>query len=153
VRGENVLRAKPKRKVKRAAPRKGKPGYRLIRPDGKRVPLPEDIARVVEEAANALAAGNPVSLVSTEELLTTEDAAVILGVSRQYVVRLCDEGQLPAGRAGSHRRLRLADLLAFREARRQRELEGLREIVRITEEAGGYPELAAARKRRLKAAS
>lgn len=148
-----MLRTKPKRKIKRAAPRRGRPGYRLIRPDGKRVPLPDDMAKVVEEAANAVAAGNPVSLVSTEELLTTEDAAIILGVSRQYVVRLCDEGQLPAGRAGTHRRLRLADVLAFREAQRLRELDGLREIVRITEEAGGYPELEAVRKRRLKAAS
>ncbi|CAB4925228.1 unannotated protein [freshwater metagenome] len=44
------------------------------------------------------------------ELLTTGEAAALLGVSRQQVVDLCDEGQLPHSWAGKHRRLLRQDV-------------------------------------------
>lgn len=42
-------------------------------------------------------------------LLTTGEAARLLGVSRQHIVDLCDRGDLPYEMAGSHRRIRLRD--------------------------------------------
>jgi excisionase family DNA binding protein len=47
-----------------------------------------------------------------ERLLTTGEAAVLLGSSRQHVVDLCERGQLPYLRVGTHRRLRRADIEA-----------------------------------------
>jgi excisionase family DNA binding protein len=44
------------------------------------------------------------------ELLTTAQAAALLGVSRQHVVNLCERGALPYCRVGAHRRLRRTDL-------------------------------------------
>jgi excisionase family DNA binding protein len=49
----------------------------------------------------------------SRELLTTGEAAVLLGSSRQHVVDLCDRGLLSYLRAGSHRRLRRVDLEAM----------------------------------------
>jgi len=43
-------------------------------------------------------------------LLTTGEAAVLLGSSRQHVVDLCEHGLLPFVKVGSHRRLRRADV-------------------------------------------
>lgn len=53
------------------------------------------------------------SLVSAEsaELLTTGEAASILGVSRQHVVDMCERGDLPYSTVGTHRRIRRSDLL------------------------------------------
>ncbi len=52
---------------------------------------------------------------SSEDLLTTGEAAKILGVSRQHVVDLCDRGLLSFTFAGSrHRRIRRGDVEAFR---------------------------------------
>ncbi len=45
--------------------------------------------------------------------LTTGQAAMLLGTSRQHVVDLCRRGMVPFETVGSHRRLRRADVEAF----------------------------------------
>ncbi|WP_234358917.1 excisionase family DNA-binding protein [Plantactinospora sp. BC1] len=50
--------------------------------------------------------------VGGDDLLTTGEAAVLLGSSRQHVVDMCDQGLLPYVRVGSHRRLRRSDVEA-----------------------------------------
>jgi excisionase family DNA binding protein len=47
------------------------------------------------------------------ELLTTAQAAVLLGSSRQHVVDLCERGELPYIRVGTHRRLHRSDVEAM----------------------------------------
>jgi excisionase family DNA binding protein len=46
----------------------------------------------------------------SDALLTTGEAAKILGVSRQHIVDLADRGDLPVTMVGSHRRIRRTDL-------------------------------------------
>jgi excisionase family DNA binding protein len=46
-------------------------------------------------------------------VLTTGEAAELLGTSRQHVVDLCTRGDLPFVSVGRHRRIRRSDLLAF----------------------------------------
>jgi excisionase family DNA binding protein len=48
-----------------------------------------------------------------DELLSTGEAARMLGVSRQHVVNLCTQGRLPFATVGTHRRLRRADVEAM----------------------------------------
>ena len=45
-----------------------------------------------------------------EELLSTGEAAALLGVSRQHIVDLCAAGRLPFSWAGKHRRIRRRDV-------------------------------------------
>lgn len=47
---------------------------------------------------------------TTNDWLTTGETATMLGVSRQHVVDLCDRGELPCTRAGTHRRIRRSDV-------------------------------------------
>ena len=49
----------------------------------------------------------------TPDLLTTGQAASLLGCSRQHVVDLCSSGALPSLTAGTHRRVRRADVEAL----------------------------------------
>lgn len=49
-----------------------------------------------------------------DDLLTTGEAAVLLGVSRQHVVNLTARGDLPFEMSGAHRRVRRSDVSRVR---------------------------------------
>lgn len=64
----------------------------------------------------------------SDELLTSQEAADVLGVSRMTVVRLTDRGEITAEPGGSHRRIAASELARYRAiatARRSAALEGL----------------------------
>ncbi len=61
--------------------------------------------------------GEAVALTPHEAMLTTQEAAAVLGVSRPTVVRLLESGALPFEQPGKHRRVRLSDVIAYRDRR------------------------------------
>ena len=99
------------------------------------VVLPEKASRAVRALLRDLATGVPVHVVPVDAELTTQQAADLLGLSRTYVVRLIDQGSLPAHMAGTHRRLQASDVLAYRE-RRAAKLAALEELTGADEDLG-----------------
>jgi excisionase family DNA binding protein len=85
---------------------------------GDRVELPVELYRVLRQVVQALRDGLAVSVVPVTQTVTTQQAAELLGVSRPTVIRLLDSGRLPYEKIGSHRRIELRDLLAYRDERR-----------------------------------
>jgi excisionase family DNA binding protein len=65
-------------------------------------------------------------------------AADILNISRQYLVRLVDTGELAGEKVGSHRRLRAADVAAFKAVRDAKRTSALDRLSSLSEDAGGY---------------
>ena len=53
-------------------------------------------------------------------------------------MRLLDEDRIPFRKTGKHRRLRIEDVLAFKERRDEDRADKLRTLTHITEEFGGY---------------
>jgi excisionase family DNA binding protein len=73
--------------------------------------------------------------------MTTQQAADLLNVSRQYLVRLLDEGRLPHTKIGRHRRVRIEDVLSFKDQRDRERKASLDALSQVSEEFGGYREL------------
>jgi excisionase family DNA binding protein len=71
-------------------------------------------------------------------VMTTQQAADLLNLSRQYLVRLLDDGKIPYDRTGKHRRLKIEDVLAYKQKRDRERDEKLDELTRLTEKLGGY---------------
>ena len=82
--------------------------------------------------------GDAVTVVPIARELTTQQAADMLQVSRQYLVRLLDAGELPCRKTGSHRRIRVEDVTSYKAARDARRRVDLRLLTAISEQSGGY---------------
>jgi excisionase family DNA binding protein len=87
--------------------------------EGDQVELPEEIYRALLQVVVALSAGRAVSVAPRSKVMTTQQAADLLGVSRPTVVRLIDSGELPAQRPGTRRQVLLSDVLDYRRKRRK----------------------------------
>lgn len=116
-------------------------GCSLVGPDGRRIPIPETVFHLFERVAEVMANGDAVTIVPVGKEMTTQQAADLLNISRQYLVRLLDEGAIPHRKTGKHRRLRIEDVLAYRERRDRERGKALDELAALSEAAGGYAEL------------
>lgn len=53
---------------------------------------------------------------NTEIKVSTQEAADFLEISRSHVVRLLEKGDIPFTKAGTHRRIKMSDLIAYQKA-------------------------------------
>jgi excisionase family DNA binding protein len=107
-------------------------------PDGARTELPRALYEVLVEAIRQLSIGNGVSILPAEMEVTTQRAADILNVSRPHLVKLIKEGSIDHHMVGTHHRLRLVDVIAYKTARDATRRRILAEMVRQAEAAGDY---------------
>lgn len=92
--------------------------FGLIDPEtGETTRLPEAAIALIHRLLEDLASGRAVSLIPLDAELSTFQAADILNVSRPYVIKLLDAGTIPHHMIGTHRRIRLDDLLAYKQQR------------------------------------
>jgi excisionase family DNA binding protein len=110
----------------------------LVGPDGRRHAIPTAVNELFLRVLEDLQDGRAVSIVPWMQELTTQDAAKLLGVSRQFLVRLLDAGDIPFHFAGTHRRIYLKDLLAYKHQRDQQRRQALKRMVEADLAAGLY---------------
>lgn len=113
-------------------------GTKLVSYDGYEVPLPPRVTEVLREALESYSEGLEVIVAPKESSLSTQVAAEMLGISRPTVVRLVESGVLPYSMRGKHRRISLIDILEYRDNMRVDRAKALDQMVRETEETGGY---------------
>jgi len=80
--------------------------------------------------------GNAVTIMPLHAVLTTQEAANILNVSRPFLVKLLEEGEIDFEKVGKHRRIKAQDLLAYQQASKQQQLEALNELAALGQELG-----------------
>jgi excisionase family DNA binding protein len=99
--------------------------------EGKRkvgVKLPSSALRMLKEILGEMAEGKTLTLIPTQSELTTQEAADHLRVSRPFLVKLLDAGEIEHHLVGSHRRVRLKDLLEYQARIKRRRQETLDEL-------------------------
>lgn len=80
--------------------------------------------------------GRELLVFDSDEEVSSEVAASMLGVSRPHLNELLEIETIPYRRVGNQRRIRVLDLKEFRE-RRERAEAGLRLMAEITNESAG----------------
>lgn len=92
------------------------------------VELSDGARGLLVEMFDRLAKGESVFVVSADEMLSTQQAADLLRVSRPTLVKMLEDGVLPFERPGTHRRVSrraVEEFLDSRAERRAHALEGI----------------------------
>ena len=96
------------------------------------------VAQLLRASVKALLEGHAVTLVPTEQELSTIEAAQLLGISRPFLIsHLLNTETIPFRMVGTHRRLALADVLAY-QADKERRMAIADELSREAQDAGLY---------------
>ena len=114
------------------------PRPRLTGPDGRSVELPEPMFEMLVQVAAAMKAGLAVTVAPHHPLLSTQEAADLLRISRTTLVRLLETGAIPFEKPSRHRKVRLDDLLEYRRRQHSAAELALADMIADTERLGLY---------------
>jgi excisionase family DNA binding protein len=92
------------------------------------VELPSSALRLLKEILSEMAEGKTLTLLPIQAELTTQEAADYLQVSRPFLVKLLDAGEIAHHLVGSHRRIRIDDLVEYQVRMKRRRGEALDEL-------------------------
>lgn len=81
------------------------------------------------ELLGYIGSGDAVTLLPIQQMLTTQQAADLLNVSRPYLIKLVEKGDIAHSMVGRHRRVKAEDLFAYKSARAKARAEALDELM------------------------
>lgn len=100
------------------------------------VELPVSAVKLLLEALGQLAQGNALTMIPRHASLTTQEAADLLNVSRPYLVKLLDSGEIPFTRTGNRRKILAEDLFRFKNLTTKRSNQAIDELVEQAQNLG-----------------
>lgn len=90
--------------------------------------VPVKAIRLLVDILDAMARGDAVSLIPIHKELTTQEAANLLNVSRPYLVKLIENGEIPFHKNGVRRKVLFKDLMEYKHKRDQASMALLDEL-------------------------
>jgi excisionase family DNA binding protein len=103
------------------------------------VQVPSSALRLLVDVLTELGEGNTVKLIPIHAELTTQEAADMLNVSRPTFIKLLDEDTIPYTRTGNRRKVKFADVKAYKDNLEQQRLTTLEELSELDQDLGlGY---------------
>jgi excisionase family DNA binding protein len=101
--------------------------------------IPATAYRLLVDILVQMSQGNAVSIVPIHAELTTQEAADLLKVSRPFLIKLLEAGEMPFHKIGKHRRIGFKDVVAYKERIDAERAAVLDELVAQAQELGmGY---------------
>ena len=111
---------------------------KLVGPDGKTQSLPVSLYEFLVRLIADLGEGQSVAIMQNDAQLTTVEAARMLGVSRQFLIKVLERDEIPHHMVGTHRRVYVRDLLAYKAKRDSKRHHILDDLTRAEVEDGLY---------------
>ena len=114
---------------------------KLIGPDGKTEILPNNLYSFLLRLLADLHAGHSVTILQSRHELTTVEASKILGMSRQFLIRLLEKGEIPFHLVGTHRRMYVRDVISYKAKRDSERRETLNNLSKREFAKGDYDKI------------
>lgn len=103
------------------------------------IELSEELYELLREILTDLSQNRAVQILPRDMELSTVHAAEFLRVSRPFVIKLIEQGKLACRLVGTHRRIKLTELIRYRESVAQESQAAREEITKSAEKHGwGY---------------
>lgn len=103
------------------------------------IKIPVSALHHLNTIIDLMAQGKAVIVNPVDAEITTQEAADLLNVSRPFIVKLLEEGEIPFHKVGSHRRIKLKDFLAYKNQYKNKQCEALDELAKQAQELNmGY---------------
>jgi excisionase family DNA binding protein len=96
--------------------------------------VPRAVAALLAQLLGFLTNGQGVQIMPDNAMLTTQQAADLLNVSRPYLIGLLEAGAIPYKMVGTHRRIAFADLLEYKRNEDQHRRGVLDQLAELGEE-------------------
>ncbi len=101
--------------------------------------LPGHVLQILLDVLSEMSQGNAVSLIPYHQEISTQEAANLLNVSRPFLVSLLERNEIPFHKVGTHRRVRLKDVLGYKEQIDRQRKQTLDELTQLSQREGmGY---------------
>lgn len=84
-----------------------------VQESGDSIVIPKNVFMLLLDILEKMAHGKSFTIIPSDSDITTQQAARILNVSRPFVVKMLEDGQIPFAKVGSHRRMKLTDILEY----------------------------------------
>ena len=111
---------------------------KLVGPDGKAEILPPSLYSFLCNLLGPLKDGYSVTILQSNASLTTTEAAKLLGVSRQHLIKLLHNNEIPHHPVGTHRRIYARDVFAYKAKRDTARRKNLDDLARAEHDEGIY---------------
>ena len=111
---------------------------KLVAASGEELTLPHSVYDVLRVVVDNLAQDKGVRIMPVNAELTTQQAADLLNVSRPYLINLLRTEKIPYTMVGTHRRVRLEDLLVYQDSRETMRRKLLDQMAKEAQEEGFY---------------
>ena len=98
--------------------------------------IPASAARLLVQILDEMSRGNAVKIVPVHAELTTQEAADLLNVSRPTLIQMLEAGKIPFRKVGTHRRVRMEQLMNYKRQLEADRRAALAELVAYDQEIG-----------------
>lgn len=98
------------------------------------ITLSPALSNLLIELLRHVGSGDAVTLVPVNQMLTTQQAADILNVSRPFLIALLEKEEIAYSMVGRHRRIKANDLFEYKRARDRRRSDALADLAEMDAE-------------------
>ncbi|MGF9566874.1 helix-turn-helix domain-containing protein [Neorhizobium sp. BT27B] len=102
--------------------------------DVKTITLSPALAESFMEVLRLVSTGRGFRMIPVDAELTTQEAADCLNVSRPYLIKLLENGDVPHVKTGRHRKVRASELFAYKQRRGDTRSAALSELAVLDSE-------------------
>ncbi len=103
-----------------------------------KIVVPIRALKLLSDILKAMGQGKIISLMPIATEVTTQKAAEIIGCSRPHLVKLLEEGKITYTKVGRHRRIKVEDVMQYKNKMKEEQKQHIIDIMHFDEETGLY---------------